>query len=377
MAEWPLTSAEFERLMTPFGPFEASPDIAVAVSGGRDSLALALLARAWAAERGGCMLGLIVDHGLRSGSAAEAEATLHILATHGARGMVLHWSGAKPASGVQEAARAARYRLLLGECRRRGILHLLVAHHADDQDETVTMRMGRRSGADGLAGMSALVEHAEARVLRPLLAVPRSRLTATLRASGVPWFDDPSNADSRFERARLRAAGELPIAVRRQAAGRAAARHDRERALANVAAEVLEIAADGAVAMDRTAFLELSPDGQAGLVSRIVQSVGGRAHPPRRDRLQRALARLGAPVARGKSGREQDFTFSACRMTLRRAPESRRLQWIVVAEHGRKEGREGSQPLVPAAFFACDAAPASHLKSVPSLLERNREPLQP
>ncbi|MFZ5779707.1 MAG: tRNA lysidine(34) synthetase TilS [Pseudomonadota bacterium] len=375
--EGPLTGAEFERLMAPFDPFEACPDIAVAVSGGRDSLALALLAHAWAAKRGGRTLGLIVDHGLRAGSAAEAEAALRTLAMLGCCGVILRWRGAKPVAGVQEAARTARYRLLLGECRRRGILHLLVAHHADDQAETVVMRMGRRSGVDGLAGMSALVEHPEARMLRPLLTVRRSRLTETLRVHGVPWVDDPSNADFRFERARLRAAGDLLPAMPCQAAERAAARRDRERALAGAATEVLEIAADGAVALDRAAFLGLSPEGQAGLVSRIVQSVGTRAHPPRRDRLQRAVARLVAPVIRGKSGRAQNFTFASCTIVLRQAPTSRRLQWIVAAENGRKESADGSRPLVPAAFFACGAAPASHLKSVPSLLERNREPLQP
>src|SRR6185436_2130692 len=186
--------------MAPFAPFETAPTVAVAVSGGRDSLALALLARAWAAGRGGNVIALIVDHGLRAESAGEAATTLGVLRQQGIEGVILCWSGAKPSSAVQEAARAARYRLLREECRRRGVLHLLVAHHADDQAETVAMRAARQSGPDGLAGMSAAVELPEVRLLRPLLGVLRSRLTATLIARGVPWIDDPSNADPRFER---------------------------------------------------------------------------------------------------------------------------------------------------------------------------------
>ncbi len=193
--------------MAPFGPFETNPDLAVAVSGGRDSLSLAVLAKEWAADRGGRAIALIVDHGLRVEAADEARATARLLARQGLDSVVLCWDGPKPMTGLQEAAREARYRLLRQACRERGILHLLVAHHADDQDETIAMRAARASGPDGLAGMAALVEWAEVRLLRPLLAVRRARLTATLAARGIAWIDDPSNADPRFERARLRLAG--------------------------------------------------------------------------------------------------------------------------------------------------------------------------
>src|SRR5262249_18811870 len=157
----------------------------------------------WAAGQGGRVLALIVDHGLRPEAATEAQVTASVLARHGIESLVLRWAGAKPQAGLQEAAREARYRLLREACRARGILHLLVAHHAGDQAETVAMRAARASGRDGLAGMAALVEWPEVRLLRPLLPVPRARLSATLRARGVAWIDDPSNADPRFERVRL------------------------------------------------------------------------------------------------------------------------------------------------------------------------------
>ncbi len=353
-----LDDGTFACLMAPFGPFEAVPIIAVAVSGGRDSLALALLAQDWAAARGGRVIGLIVDHGLRAEAAAEAAATLRVLSQHGIGGVILRWAGAKPSSGVQEAARVARYRLLRDECRRREILHLLLGHHADDQAETVAMRTVRRSGPDGLAGMAAVVEQPEVRVLRPLLGIPRSRLTATLLGRGVAWLDDPSNIDPRFERARLRAGERLPMAVPTAATERPL----RERNLALAALDTLEFQPDGTTAIERAAFLRLGRDLQASLLSRVVQAVGAGNHPPRRDRLEQAVRRLCAPAARGKSGRNQDFTLSACRLLLRQVPQSHRLWWIVRPEHGRKDVKSGAQPLIPAAFFACGSPLASHLE---------------
>lgn len=351
----PLDAAEFARLLAPFEPFECAPVLAVAVSGGRDSLALALLAHEWAAACAGRIVGLIVDHALRPESAAEAATTEARLRSHGCDTEILRWSEAKPRTGLQEAARAARYRLLREACRRRGILHLLVAHHADDQGETVAMRAARQSGPDGLAGMSAAVESPEVRLLRPLLGISRSRLTATLLARGVPWIDDPSNADPRFERARLRA-GHQPMSA--ADSGRPA----REQRLAAAAVEVLEISPTGDVAIDRSAFVRLGRDQQVRLLSRVVQAVGGGDHPPRRDRLDRAVGRLCGAVERGKSGSALDFTLSACRLLLRQVPQSRRLQWIVRPEHGRSEGRNGAQPLIPAAFFACGASVGTHLE---------------
>jgi tRNA(Ile)-lysidine synthase len=147
-----LTSAEFAALMAPFAPFEARPVLAVAVSGGRDSLCLAVLAQEWAAARGGTTVGLIVDHGLRASSADEAAAAGRLLAGRGIESEILRWSGDKPRHGIQEQARAARYDLLTQACRRRSVLHLLVAHHLADQAETVAMRALRGSGPDGRCG---------------------------------------------------------------------------------------------------------------------------------------------------------------------------------------------------------------------------------
>lgn len=342
--------------MARFAPFETGPVLAVAVSGGRDSLCLAVLAHEWASAHGGRILALIVDHGLREAAAREAAATVDQLHAHGIASEVLKWRGLKPGSGIQEAARDARYRLLLEACQRHGILHLLLGHHAGDQAETVTMRAARGSGLDGLAGMAAVVERPEARLLRPLLGVPRSRLTATLRERRIDWIDDPSNVDPRFERARLRqAAGpKEPVAP---TDGRGA----RDAQLAVAAVETVECDPDAGIALDWAGFRRLDLILGARLLSRLVQALGGRDHPPRRDRLNRAVGRLCDAASRGKSGKSQDFTLSGCRLMLRQAPGTKRLRWIVRPENGRTDGRKVGQPLVPAAFFACDRASAPHV----------------
>ena len=341
--------------MARFAPFEARPMVAVAVSGGRDSMALAVLANDWARARAGAVVALIVDHRLRPEAAAEAGTTAARLSVLGIATEVLVWSHAKPSSRIQEMARTARYRLLFDACRRRGILHLLVAHHAGDQSETIVMRAARASGPDGLAGMAAQVEHRAARLLRPLLEVPRERLAATLLARGVAWTDDPSNEDRRFERVRVRqdtrAHGFEP-----PAGGRAA----RDRQVADAAVQALEVTPAG-VALDQLVVSALSKEIAHRLLSRVVQAVAGRDHPPRRDRLERAAARLSQGLRRGKSGKSQDFTLSGCRLMLRQEPGTRRLRWIVRAESGRSHEKKRDQPLVPAAFFACGAKTASHV----------------
>jgi tRNA(Ile)-lysidine synthase len=202
----PLTDGELAAALEAIGGFEARPLIAVAVSGGPDSLALIILADRWARQRGGEAWALTVDHGLRPESAEEARTVAGWLTDRCISHETLVWAGAKPQSGIQEAAREARYRLLGQWCRAHGVLHLLTAHHREDQVETYLIRRRAGSGIDGLAGMSAVRELAGCRLVRPLLSVPRARLLAVLKEEDQPFLSDPSNLDPAFERARLRAA---------------------------------------------------------------------------------------------------------------------------------------------------------------------------
>ena len=200
----PISEKEMASLMAALGPYEDCPHIAVAVSGGADSLALTLLAHDWARQKGGSVTALSVDHGLRPESALEVKQVAHWLAARGIEHRVLNWSGVKPKSGLQAAARNARYDLLGQWCRDAGVLHLLLAHHLEDQAETFLLRLKHNSGIDGLAAMAAIVEKPHMRLLRPLLGVTRERLRVTLQDVSQPWLEDPSNENTAFERVRIR-----------------------------------------------------------------------------------------------------------------------------------------------------------------------------
>jgi tRNA(Ile)-lysidine synthase len=268
-----LTSGEFAELIGPLGPFEPAPRLAVAVSGGADSLALALLAHGWASLQGGDALGLIVDHGLRAESTSEAEITRQRLAERGIAAQVLTLTELAAGSGLASRARAARYDAMERACAASGRVHLLLGHHAADQAETVAMRLLAGSFPHGLAAMPALHETARVRMLRPLLGVPPVRLRATLIAAGLAWVDDPSNANPLAQRARLRAArrdrdgiGPATMAAVAAAAARGDARARDEQAMA------VELALRASIFPEGYALLtqgKLRPDTLAALLRTI------------------------------------------------------------------------------------------------------------
>lgn len=304
--------------MARLGGFEPAPRLAVGVSGGADSLALVLLAHAWAAERGGAVLALTVDHGLRTDAAAEAARVGAWMAARGIAHETLVWQGAKPSTGVQAAARAARRGLLIARCRDAGILHLLLAHHADDQAETVLLRLARGSGIDGIAGMAAVRWEPDVRLLRPLLEVPHTALVATCRAFGQDWVEDPSNRSPAYARGRLRAAaGSLAadgLTTERltDTARRAArARNALEELTAGLLARAATLHPEGWVQLDPAPLAAAPEELALRALARVLACVGGGAYPPRAERLERLHEEVRRGLAAGR-------TLGGCRVLPRR-----------------------------------------------------------
>ena len=266
--------------MAPLGPFEPRPRIAIAVSGGADSLACALLAATWATARDGGAVGLVVDHALRPDSAAEARLTAERLRSRGIEAHILTVATLPPGPALAERARIARYALLEAACAERGLLHLLLGHHAADQAETIALRLLRRSGPAGLAGMAALSEHRTVRLLRPLLTIPPACLRATLRAAGQAWIDDPSNHTQTATRNRLRllradadGAGPATAASLQAAAWRATGRAAAERETATHLGQTLRIHPAG------YALLPPEPPPPAALAA-LLRALTGAPYPP-------------------------------------------------------------------------------------------------
>lgn len=203
----PIAATEARSL---FADLADAPVLVLAVSGGPDSTALMWLAARWrrARRRGPRLVAVTVDHGLRPESGQEAQEVARLARTLGIEHRTLVWRGRKPRTGLQDAARQARYRLLGQAASLVGAGHVLTAHTLDDQAETVLIRLARGSGIAGLAAMRRVsplpFAGAPAELVRPLIDVPKARLLATLRAARLPYADDPSNRDPRFTRARLR-----------------------------------------------------------------------------------------------------------------------------------------------------------------------------
>jgi tRNA(Ile)-lysidine synthase len=294
----PIAFSEAEALLAPLARF---PRVALAVSGGPDSVALMHLAARWRVRCGSPELTVLtVDHRLRPESGEEAERVGRMAASLGLPHAVLTWKhdGARSA-GLQSRARAARYDLMAGHCHANDIPALATAHTLDDQAETFLMRLKRGSGLDGLAAIPERGEWAGIVVLRPLLDVPKARLLATLAAAGIAFVSDPSNIDPRFERARVRGstAALAALSLTPEALALAARRLRRAReALESVAQEFLaansEISEAGYAVIDREA-LEAAPHEVAlRALSQLIGMVGGGETPLQLAKLEHLFAAL-------------------------------------------------------------------------------------
>jgi tRNA(Ile)-lysidine synthase len=301
-----LVADRAARALREAGAPAAGEGLALAVSGGADSLALLHAARTLAGPRGWRLAVVTVDHGLRPGSAADAA----FAADHAkALGLPARLVTLDPAdlaghraAGPEGAARAARYQALEHAAGQLGCAFLATGHTLDDQAETVLLQLLRGTGPDGLAGMPVRA----GRLLRPLLGVRRAETRACCAAVGVAWREDPSNADQRLLRNAVRHRL-LPLLEElrpgaTQALARTAVLAADERAwLEPLAAEALAgVAArsgDAPGGLDAAALAALPP----ALGRRVVRAAARRAGipAPDMDAVDRvlALARGGAPVA--------------------------------------------------------------------------------
>lgn len=229
---------------TLFAPLAGANAIGLAVSGGADSLGLMLLAARWrdSSPKAPTLFVYSVDHGLRAEAAGEVAFVLEAAGKLGLPARGLRWNGAKPATGVQEAARQARYRLIGEAMRRDGADILATAHHLDDQAETVLMRLAHGSGLAGLRGMAPIAMVEGVTVARPLLGIARDTLAAIVDEAGLTPVADPSNTDTHYERVRWRQAlpqlGELGLDAGRLVLFAARAGEAQE-AIAKVAAATI------------------------------------------------------------------------------------------------------------------------------------------
>ncbi len=295
--------------------FEGLGAAVIAVSGGADSMFLLALAQRWRDDRGRHDFQIhvaSVDHGLRAASADEAKWVATQARSFGFPAHILEWSGGKPATAIQTAARAARYDLLAGLIERLRLPRptgLLVGHHLGDQAETFLMRLARGSGIDGLAAMPverSLGRDPEVLLRRPLLGHDKTTLTATLSRIGVKWIEDPSNANSAYERVRYRNAlgvledlGVGARAVANSSRRLARARFALEQATRELARQALDTHAGAFAEIEPTVFDAAPEEIRLRLMQHVIESFGARTEPVRMVKLEELVERLasGKPLA--------------------------------------------------------------------------------
>jgi tRNA(Ile)-lysidine synthase len=290
------------------------PDrIAVAVSGGSDSLAaLHLMARA-AVKRGWVVHAVTVDHRLRPEAADEAAFVASVCAGIGVSHQTLIWDHGEVVGNVMDMARRARYRLIGDWARGLGIKYVVLGHTANDQAETFLMELARAAGLDGLSGMRDGWWEGGAFFTRPFLNTTREALRSFLRSEGCAWIEDPTNDDDSFARIKARRAlvALQPLGITVETLARVADNLDMARsvvqaATTKAAAKVVEERAGG-LRLDRAAFEGLQMEVQRQLLIACLGWVSGAAYAPR----GRALDRVQMGIMLGK-----DATLSGCRIRV-------------------------------------------------------------
>jgi len=349
----PISVKEAKQL---FAKLEQLPALVLAVSGGPDSTALLFLAARWqkSLKKKPALLAVTVDHGLRPEAKREAAAVKRLAKSLGVEHRTMVWKGKKPATGLQQAARHARYALLAEAARKVGATHILTAHTLDDQAETVLIRMSRGSGLTGLAAMAQVSRlpngAGHISLVRLLLDVPKARLIATLRAAKIGFAEDPSNRDPRFTRARLRAlmpdlaregldAPRLSLLARRLKRADLALEAVAERTLTNLAAPA---SGGSPIVFPADRFARLPAEIALRIIGRAITRLGDEG-PVELGKLEALQAALSAAQT-GKTGFRRTLagaivTLAGGRLTVEKAPP-RRGKVLTTGQAGNAKGAE-------------------------------------
>lgn len=268
--------------------------LAVAVSGGVDSVCLLC----WLADMGLHPIALHVNHGLRDVAAAEAQYVQDLCAARGIECHVFEWTGDKPTTGLEAAARGARYKMMTDFCRKNNVDALLVAHQADDQIETFLMNLGRGSGLSGLAAMRPVTTRDGVRIVRPLLNVWRRELKQYCDDNGIKYCTDAMNSDAKYTRVRIRQnrhlmADALGISDERILLAINNLNRVRDAIETNVA-DLVATVKNGRRAVFLDSFLFDQDDNiRLKFIGTLIQQIGGDNYQPRLNSLRRALSYLG------------------------------------------------------------------------------------
>ena len=306
-----------------------APDrLAVAVSGGSDSLGLLVVLNDWRLSGGPALHAVTVDHRLRPDSAQEASKVAALCAGMGVPHDILTWTDWDGRGNVSDQARRARYGLMAHWARGQGITSVAIGHTADDQAETFLMRLARGAGVDGLSAMSDRHESDGVTFCRPALSVFRHELRTLLEQRGIAWIDDPTNDDLRYERVKARAALRALAPLGITAASLATVAHRMSDARQTLYLYALQAARQhvrfqsGDLIIDRPAFDDVPRETARRLLLVSLKWISGAEYVPR----GRALDDLLDAVSVGR-----DMTLQGCLVASRKDHLRITREWMSVA----------------------------------------------
>lgn len=317
------------------GDSRLTTPLAVALSGGADSTALALLTQEYAQAKGCTLITFTVDHRLRAESTAEAQQVSAWMRARGIAHHILTPEHSRATNNLQHAARQWRYDALAEACTSHGCSHLLVAHHADDQAETVALQRHRGEGSPSHAGMAAVRFHGTLAVLRPLLGTRKRSLIAYLEAQDQPWVEDPSNESDAYARNRLRLElSEQQIVTLWHHAQAAGEQRHREEATRNAWFSAHAQCEAARLTFSRAAWLALEETPRMDYLSHTIRCIGGKPFRPRMHETKRLCNQLEAVA-----------------------------QSVATLGHCRIEAKDGSITIRPEHAGLDGAADAAHIQS--------------
>lgn len=291
--------------------------LAAAVSGGPDSMVMCYLLQKFCIKNNIALHVLIVNHMLRTESSAEAQNVQLFLNNQGIKTKILTWDGKKPSSNIQALAREKRYQLLSDYCKTNNIHHLITGHQADDQAETVLLRIIRGSGIDGIAGMQESSKINNIFILRPMLSIRRSEIMKMIQETQWLYVEDPSNKNSAFSRIKVRNLLSNPewsfMHNKLQLLGKNAtrARNYLQQQTDNFIKNKWTFSELGTASINLHEYITEHEEIALRALSKVLMYIGGNTLPPRLVQIEKIYSDL-------KTNQWNDRTLFGCILRLRK-----------------------------------------------------------
>lgn len=291
----------YQSIASILGAINNNINIAVAVSGGSDSLALCFLFDKLVKEHGGNFYCVTIDHQLRRESSSEAQKVNEILNYHNIKHYIVPWIGEKPKANIQENARIARYKLLADFCKQHSIGCLATGHQKNDQAENFIIRIEHGSGIYGLSGIPQMTDLNGVTVIRPLLNFSKEELQSFLLSEGVEWIEDPSNQNEHFARVRIRKVlSQYPEFIDKIATASvnlSRAKEVVEYMLQNSLRELVSYPGSNVATFSVDKFNQLPQEIRFRMLAKLLQEIGGNLKPARGERIENLIAKIQAGLA--------------------------------------------------------------------------------